>query len=70
MSSFVRRFCELLLLAAALSLPALAEEGTISYQGRVSFPADAEYIDIASITEEQMTVLMTEAEELLSMFGF
>ena len=49
MSCFVRRFCALLLLAAALSLPALAAEDTISYQGRVSFPADAEYIDFGAV---------------------
>ena len=44
--------------------------GISETDGAWLIPADTEYIDIASITDDQMTVLMTEAEELLSMFGF
>ena len=43
-----RRFLPLLLLAACLCGLARAEEGMVSYQGRVSFPLDAETIDFGS----------------------
>ena len=44
--------------------------GISETDGAWIIPADTGYIDIAAITEDQMATLMTEAEALLSIFGF